>query len=161
GQSVQCVVGHRPVAGIAGGAVADRRHVAVLVVVVAVVQVHRAAIRVAAAVGQAADVLGQGVGDVVAVGYRLDRAVGVVGHRAGIRAGLRRLAQGIGLVGDVEAVPLLCREVAVGVVDVGDRLVDGAPHQPFAGHQPTAVVGVLGRDQIGAAVVGQDRGQLA
>src|SRR5690606_15357924 len=128
-----------------------------LVVVVAVVQEHRAAIHVAAAVGQAAIVLGQGVGDVVAVGERLDRAIGMVGHRAGVRAGLRRLAQGIGRVGDVEAVPLLCREVAVGVVDVRDRPVDGIPHQPFAGHQSTAVVGVLGRDLGGSAIVGSNR----
>src|SRR5690606_35093070 len=79
-QPVQPVVAHGPVATLilAGGAVADRGHVAVGIVVVAVVQELGAAIGIQTAVGQAADVAGQGVDDAVAVGELLHRPVGVV-----------------------------------------------------------------------------------
>src|SRR5690606_24238596 len=95
-QAVQVVVDHVPVAAVACDPVADGQHVAVGVVGVAVVVDGGAAVGVAAALGQAAGVLGQGVNDAVAVDEPGDGAIGVVGDIGRVGPGLGGLAQGVG-----------------------------------------------------------------
>src|SRR5690606_10543080 len=98
-QAVQVVIDHVPVAAVACDPVADGQHVAVGVVVVAVVVDGGAAVGIAAALGQAPRILGHRVDDAVAVGEPGDGAIGVVGDVGGVAPGLGGLAQGVGGVG--------------------------------------------------------------
>src|SRR5690606_39401100 len=147
----------------------DRGDVAVGIVVVAVVQELGAAIGIQTAVGQAADVAGQGVDDAVAVGELLHRPVGVVADAGGVGARLGRLAQGVGGVGHrmrcAVGMHRLLAQVPVGVVGVvdGPVMAPGTPRQqlPLVDQQAAAVVGVAGGHDVVAAAVGcGDRGQL-
>src|SRR5690606_26169789 len=112
------------------------------VVVDAVVVDGGAAVGVAAAFGQAACVLGQGVDDAVAIGEPGDGAVGVVGDVGGPGAGLGGLAQGVGGVVDRQA---------VGIGQAGQVAVAGVA----VAHGPGVGVGLQGLGHGQAALVVQ------
>src|SRR5690606_3728906 len=153
-QPVQVVVDHVAVAAVAGDPVADGQHVAVGVVVDAVVVDGGAAVGVAAALGQAAGILGQGVDDAVAIGEPGDGAVGVVGDAGGVAPGLGGLAQGVGGIAHRQAVGIgQAGQVAVAGVAVAHGPGVGVGLEGLGHGQAALVVEIAVGDAAGAAVV--------
>ncbi len=152
GQTLQGVVLHRARARAVEG-VADARHVAGRIVVVAVVQ-HAASIHHAGR--KLTGVLGHAVHQPVAVGELLHATIWVVAHRRCVGTGLGRLPQRVGRIVDVEPARIGdAGQRAVGVVTIAQRPQrTAALLQALADQQPALVVAVGVDDLAGAAIVG-------